>query len=156
MKTAKIAIFAAVLTVWAGAAFAGGAKLNVPPGYRATVVPTERVELHYIKPGDRLDMTVTFDAVMTNRTETLTATILQNVLVLDVVDKGDLHGVVLALNPNEAQYAMLSLKKNYRINFTIRGQGDTEMHPMEMASFTKLFGGSADEKPAKEESGGNK
>lgn len=150
MKTTRIAVFAAVMTVCAGAAFAGAAKLNVPPGYRATVVPTERVELHYIKPGDRLDMTVTFDAVMKDGTQTLTATILQNVLVLATVDKGDLHGVVLALNPNEAQYAMLSLKKNYRINFTIRGKGDMEMHPMEMAAFQKLFGAGAGDKPAKE------
>ena len=148
MKKMKMLALTAVLAGCAGASFA--AELAVPPGYRATVVPTERVELHYIKPGDRLDMTVTFDAVMKDGTQTLTATILQNVLVLDTVDKGDLHGVVLALNPNEAQYAMLSLKKNYRINFTIRGRGDMEMHPMEMAAFQKLFGAGAGDKPSKE------
>lgn len=149
MKITRIAVFAAVMTLCAGAAFAGAAKLNVPAGYRATVVPTERLELHYIKPGDRLDMTVTFDAVMKDGTQTITATILQNVLVLGTVDKGDLHGVVLALNPNEAQYAMLALKKSYRINFTIRGQGDMELHPMEIAGFHKLLRATADDKPAK-------
>jgi len=153
MKTMRMAVFAAVIMVWAGAAFAGAAELNVPPGYRATVVPAEMAELHYIKPGDRLDMTVTFDAVLKNGSQMVTATILQNVLVLDTVDKGGLHAVVLALNPNEAQYAMLSLTKNYRINFTLRGKGDVEMHPMEIAGFQKLFGGDSDNKPEKEEPG---
>lgn len=69
------------------------------------------------------------------------------------MDKDGLHAVVLALNPNEAQYAMLSLTEGCRIHFTIRGKGDTEMHPMEIASFMKLLRGNPGEKPAGEPAG---
>jgi Flp pilus assembly protein CpaB len=147
MKNMRSAVLAAALLVCAGAGFA--AELAVPPGYRATIVPADKLETLFIKAGDRLDMTVTFSAVMADdRRETVTASILQNVLVLDTVDKGGLHAVVLALNPNEAQYAMLSLTDGYRIHFTIRGKGDTEVHPMEIASFRRLIRGDSEDKPA--------
>ena len=150
MKTMKMLLLAAVAAVCAGTGFA--AELNAPMGYRATVVAAEKAELLFIKPGDRLDMTVTFNALMgDNRKETVTATILQNVLVLDKADKGGVHAVVIALNPNEAQYAMLSLNEGYKVHFTIRGKGDTEMHPMEIASFKKLIRSTPEEKPAGKE-----
>lgn len=137
MNRTRILLTAAVLAVCAGAGYAAGVK--VPEGYRATVVPAERAELHFIKPGDRLDMTVTFAALMKDdRKETVTATILQNVLVLGVVDKGDLHAVVLALNPNEAQYLALSMKQG-EVAVIVRGLGDVELHPMEIASFKRLI-----------------
>jgi len=150
MKTMRMLLLAAVAAVCAGTGFA--AEVNAPMGYRATVVAAEKAELLFIKPGDRLDMTVTFNALMgDNRKETVTATILQNVLVLDTADKGDVHAVVIALNPNEAQYAMLSLNEGYKVHFTIRGKGDTEMHPMEIASFKKLIRSAPEEKPAGKE-----
>ncbi len=146
MKKTRILLTAAALALCAAAGHAAG--LKVPDGYRAAAVPADRAELRLIKPGDRLDMTVTFSALMKDgRKETLTATILQNVLVLDVVDKGGVRAVVLALNPNEAQYAMLSLSDGYRVHFTLRGPKDVAMYPMEMAGFSKLFGASA-ERPA--------
>ena len=46
--------------------------------------------------------------------------------------------VALALNPNEAQYLALA-KKQGDTTVVLRGLGDLEMHPMEMASFRKLF-----------------
>jgi Flp pilus assembly protein CpaB len=147
MKNMKMVVLTAVLAVCAGAAFA--AEPAVPPGYRAAFVPADRAEMLFIQPGSRLDMTVTFGARMTDdRKETVTATILQNVLVLDTVDKDGLHGVLLALNPNEAQYAMLCLTDGYRVHFTMRGKGDTEMHPMEIASFKRLFVGDSEDKAA--------
>jgi Flp pilus assembly protein CpaB len=150
MKTIKTLGLAVVMMVSAAAAFAG--ELNVPAGYRAVVVEANKAEMLFIKPGDRLDMTVTFEAQMAdNRKETVTASILQNVLVLDTVDKDGLHAVLLALNPNEAQYAMLCENPGYRIDFTIRGKGDTELHPMEMASFQKLFSGPGDKPAPKDE-----
>ena len=150
MRTIKILLLAVVVAGCAGAGAA--AELNAPKGYRATVVAAEKAELLFIKPGDRLDMTVTFGALMAdNRKETVTATILQNVLVLDTADKGDVHAVVIALNPNEAQYAMLSLNEGYKVHFTIRGKGDTEMHPMEIASFKRLIRSTPEDKPAEKD-----
>lgn len=138
------------MTLCAAAAKAEELNMKVPPGYRATVVQADKAEFLFIKPGDRLDMLVTFDAVMKdNSKEKVTASILQNVLVLDTVSKDGVNAVVLALNPNEAQYAMLSL--GYQVHFTIRGKGDTELHPMEIASFKRLLRGDSDEKPAKKE-----
>ena len=46
--------------------------------------------------------------------------------------------VSLALNPNEAQYLALALKQGDP-TVIMRGLGDVEIHPMEMASFRKLF-----------------
>jgi pilus assembly protein CpaB len=139
-----------------------GLSVKIPPGYRGAVVPVENLLLKLIKPGDRIDMLVTFDALMAdNRKEKVTATILQNVLVLGVgsdlgqgmtakqfgqntkqekkdaafAEKGILS---VALNPNEAQYLGLAQKQG-DITVVLRGLGDIEMHPMEMASFRKLF-----------------
>ena len=121
--------------------------MKVPPGYRATVVPTDKAGFLFIKPGDML---VTFDALMKDSSkEKVTASILQNVLVLDTVCKDGVYAVVVALNPNKAHYAMLSLA--YQIHFTIRGKGDTEMHPMHIASFKRLIKSDPDYKPARKE-----
>jgi len=139
-----------------------GLSVKIPPGYRGAVVPVETDLLRLIKPGDRIDILVTFDALMAdNRKEKVTATILQNVLVLGVASdlgqgmtaqqfgekaKDDQQqaafaekGVLsVALNPNEAQYLSLAMKQG-EITVILRGLGDVEMHPMEMASFRKLF-----------------
>lgn len=139
-----------------------GLSVKIPPGYRGAVVPVENALLKLIKPGDRIDILVTFDALMAdNRKEKVTATILQNVLILGVgsdlgqgmtakqfgdksktdaqtaafAEKGILS---VALNPNEAQYLSLAMKQG-DIVVILRGLGDVEMHPMEMASFRKLF-----------------
>lgn len=69
------------------------------------------------------------------------APILQNVVVADVKrpEKLDQIGAVeLLLNPNEAQYAALSLEQG-SLHLARRASGDAEMHPMEMATFRKLF-----------------
>jgi Flp pilus assembly protein CpaB len=139
-----------------------GLSVKIPPGYRGAVIPVDNELLKLIKPGDRTDILVTFDALMAdNRKEKVTATILQNVLVLGVgsnlgqgmtatqfgdaakkdeatsafAEKGILS---VALNPNEAQYLSLAMKQG-EITVILRGLGDIEMHPMEMASFRKLF-----------------
>lgn len=139
-----------------------GLSTKVPPGYRGAIIPIDTEMQQLVKPGDRVDVLVTFDALMAdNRKEKVTATILQNVLVLGVgqnlgqgltskqfkeksgsdqqaaafSEKGILS---LALNPNEAQYLSLAMKQG-DLAVILRGLGDTEMHPMEMASFRKLF-----------------
>jgi Flp pilus assembly protein CpaB len=139
-----------------------GLSVKVPPGYRGCVLPLENDLLRLVKPGDRVDILVTFDAVMgDNRKEKVTATILQNVLVLGVgsnlgqgmssaqakakdksesVDQSfsDKMGLSLALNPNEAQYLSLSQEQG-RVSVVVRGLGDVELHPMEIASFKRLI-----------------
>jgi Flp pilus assembly protein CpaB len=49
----------------------------------------------------------------------------------------DKMGVSLALNPNEAQYLALSQQQG-QVSIVVRGLGDVELHPMEIASFKRL------------------
>lgn len=140
MKT----VVAAVLLA-ASAAVSAGAESPldvVPAGYRGMAVPLSGEQAAYVKKGDRVDVMVTFDAQMKDKAkEKVTATILQNVLVLDVIKPAKLEdkGVIdLVLNPNEAQYLALSLYQG-ELRVSVRAPGDKEMHPMEMASFRKLF-----------------
>ena len=110
----------------------------LPAGYRAVTLPAARHQLAYVKPGDRIDLMVTFEALLPKGDkEEVTATILQNVSVLNV-DRSE--GLIdLALNPNEAQYAVLSMEGKKTIWIERRAEGDVEMKPLEMASFRKLF-----------------
>ena len=136
-----------------------GLSLKVPPGYRGAVVPVEPDLLKLVKPGDRVDVLLTFDALMSdNRKEKVTATLLQNVLVLGVggnLGQGAGAGengekdrrenafsergmMSVALNPNEVQYLALALRQG-EIMVSLRNPGDVDMHPMPMASLRKLF-----------------
>jgi Flp pilus assembly protein CpaB len=114
----------------------------VPKGYRGVSLPLSGDQAAFLKKGDRVDALVTFEAKMKDEgKEKVTATILQNVLVLDIIKPAKLEdkGVVeLILNPNEAQYLALSLQQG-AVHLSLRAEGDVEMHPMEMASFRKLF-----------------
>jgi len=138
-----------------------GLSVKIPPGYRGAILPADSDLIKLIKPGDRVDILVTFDAIVGDKKEKVTATILQNVLVLGVgsnlgqgisadlakkqsaqeaamqsfSDKGVLS---LALNPIEAQYLALSQKVG-EVNIVVRALGDVEIHYMEIASFKKLI-----------------
>lgn len=127
----------------AGASAASASGIQIPSGYRATVMTALPAELTQIKPGDRVDVLVT---IHFQNAEPNTLTILQNVLVLDTVGKAGISGLVLALNPNEAQYALLAQSDKLRVNFIVRGKGDTELHPIAIATFKRLFGGFPEEK----------
>ncbi|MBI5241327.1 MAG: hypothetical protein HY926_12715 [Elusimicrobia bacterium] len=111
-------------------------------GYRGVSLSLPGHQLAFLKKGDHVDVMVTFDAKMADeRKEKVTATILQNVRIVDVSKpgKGEERGTVqILLNPNEAQYAALSDAQG-DLHVALRAPGDTEMHPMEMASFRKLF-----------------
>ncbi|KAF0125236.1 MAG: hypothetical protein FD189_1831 [Elusimicrobia bacterium] len=119
------------------------AETRLLPGYRGVSLPLSGSQVLFLSPGDRVDMLVTFDAVMAeDRKEKVTATILQNVSVLkvDKPETSDGTGVVqLLCNPSEAQYAALSLVQGGSIGLARRAKGDYELHPMEIASFRKLF-----------------
>jgi Flp pilus assembly protein CpaB len=114
-------------------------------GYRGTSLTVSGSQLLFLKKGDRVDVLVTFDAKMEEdgkeRKEKITATFLQNIVVINVrkPEKIDDAGAVeLLLNPVEAQYAGLAVAQG-AITISLRAPGDTELHPMEMASFRKLI-----------------
>lgn len=120
------------------------AELKVPAGSRAVVIAVLPSEISRIKRGDRIDMVVTLFSGQAQGPEA--ATILQNALVLDTVNKSRVSCVVLSLNPTEAQYALLAQSEKYRINLIVRGKGDEEVAPMETATFKRLFKSSGEEK----------
>lgn len=114
-------------------------------GYRGTSLTVGGSQLLFLKKGDRVDVLLTFDAKMSDdgkeRKEKITATFLQNVVVINLTKPEKVDGVgavELLLNPVEAQYAALALAQG-EITITVRAPGDTELHPMEMASFRKLI-----------------
>ena len=144
MKTRRIRVWAAALAV---ALAVGGAQkalssvetdsVQLKPGFRAVTLPILKHQLINLKPGERVDLMVTFDAILAKgEKEKITATILQNVLVLTVNLAETTVG--LMVNPNEAQYAALATDKG-ELWLLVRTPGDTEVKPMEMASFRKLF-----------------
>lgn len=141
MKTAAAALLLAAFAAVSASAETSSLEV-VPKGYRGMPVPLSGDQAAFIHKGDRVDALVTFDAQLKDKVkEKVTATILQNVLVLDIIKPAKLEdkGVVeLILNPNEAQYLALSLQQG-ELRLSVRSPGDTEMHPMEMASFRKLF-----------------
>ncbi|MBI3507564.1 MAG: hypothetical protein HY059_22235 [Proteobacteria bacterium] len=150
MKTTHLAASAVLVGALACAVWSAGetpsprapSGSGVIPGYRAISLALPGTELVFLKKGDRVDVLSTFDAKEKDSTEKFTATLLQNVLVLDVkkpdhlTDKG---AVELIVNPNEGQYAALGQYQGI-LNLLIRADGDKEMKPMEMAAFRKLFG----------------
>ncbi|MCX5797247.1 MAG: hypothetical protein NTY77_17285 [Elusimicrobia bacterium] len=117
-------------------------RLGLFAGYRAIALPMSGYKIAFLEKGQHVDVMVTFDAVMKDKKkEKVTATILQNVMVVNVQKPAKLEelGVVdLLLNPNETQYAALS---SYQGELSIgrRAEGDVAMTPMEMASLRKLF-----------------
>lgn len=117
-------------------------KQGLYAGYRAIAIPMSGYKLAFLEKGGRVDVMVTFDAIMKGgKKEKVTATILQNVVVVNVQKPAKLEetGVVeLLLNPNETQYAALSFYQG-ELSIGRRAEGDTAMTPMEMASLRKLF-----------------
>ena len=117
-------------------------KPRLIAAYRGFSLPLPAHQLVFLKKGQRVDVLVTFDALMKGGVkEKVTATILQNVLVIDLLKPDHLDGrgvLELMLNPNEAQYAALSVLQG-DVRVTARAEGDVEMAPMEMAQFRKLF-----------------
>ncbi|HNT98218.1 MAG TPA: RcpC/CpaB family pilus assembly protein [Elusimicrobiales bacterium] len=126
-----------------GAAGAESGHGSVAQGYRGAAITVGWDQLLYVKKGDRVDVLVTFDALMKDdRKEKVTATILQNVVVLNVMKPAKREGagvIELLLNPNEAQYAALSVAQGQKVHISVRAPGDLELHPMEMASFRRLI-----------------
>lgn len=117
-------------------------KAFITPGYRGVSLPVPGHQTLFLESGDRIDVLVTFEALMgSGSKETVTATMLQNVVVLKVTRPNSAGGagvVQLLCNPNEAQYAALSLAQGKAINLIRRAPGDLALRPMEIASLRKL------------------
>ena len=136
-----LAVFTAFAARGGDAAPAPGVPQGIHLGYRGLTIPVSGDQAVFLKKGDLVDVMVTFDAKMKgNIREKLTTTILQKVYVLDVrVGRLEEKAAVrLMVNPEEAQYLALSLVQG-TVHIAVRGAGDKEMHPMEMAAFRKLF-----------------
>lgn len=116
---------------------------HIPPGYRGMTVAIPAHEWQYVKPYSRVDVLSTFEAMFRGgRKEWVTATILQNVLVMKTTPpagKRRMGTVQLAVNPNEGQYLALTIDSKKKYDLTVRPAKDLEMRPLEMAAFMKLL-----------------
>jgi len=139
-----------------------GISLKVTPNYRAFILEVNNNVSNLVKPGDKVDILLTFEAALKGGTkENMAATILQNILVLgvgsnlgqglDAASKAansereanaaafsDNSVLSLALTPLEAQYLALAQQEG-DITIVVRSSGDSKMYPMAVSSFSKLF-----------------
>lgn len=139
-----------------------GISLKVSPNYRAFILEVSNNVSSLVKPGDKVDILLTFEASLKGGTkENMAATILQNITVLGVGSNlgqgldsagkaanaekeanaaafSDRSVLSLALTPLEAQYLALA-KEEGEITIVVRSNGDTKMYPMAVSSFSKLF-----------------
>ncbi len=140
-----------------------GISLKVTPNYRAFILEVDNTVSNLVKPGDKVDILLTFEASLkgTTQKENMAATILQNILVLgvgsnlgqglDAASKAansekeanaaafsDRSVLSLALTPLEAQYLALA-KEEGELTIIVRSSGDSKMYPMAVSSFSKLF-----------------
>lgn len=117
-------------------------KEPLRPGKRAVSLSVEEYQLLDIRPGDRVDVVAVFDAAVSSGTrEAFAAMMLQNARVLSVATTGDLSAkgvLTLELNPIEAQYALLAGRRA-ELGIAVRAPGNAESHPIETATFGKLF-----------------
>jgi len=139
-----------------------GISLRVLPNYRAFILAVDNSISNLIKPNDKVDVLLTFDAVLKSGSkEKMTATILQDIQVLGVganlgqgMDSGqrasaadrqanaaafsDRSTLSLSLSPIEAQYLALAREEG-EVTIIVRSTGDTKVFPIEISSFSKLF-----------------
>lgn len=109
--------------------------------YRAVPLPIDSYQLANVRTADRVDVLCVFEAINAGGAqEKVSATVLQNVEVLGVrgAKQGEKGTLTLRLNPIEAQYAVLALKQS-DLFIAVRHEGDIETHPLEMATFRRLF-----------------
>lgn len=136
-----LAALSLLLSLSSAARALPSASPTIPSGYRGVALSLPWHQLAFVRKGDRVDVMLTFDAQIKAGKEKVTATILQNVVVLDVQrpEKQDGRGLLeLIVNPNEAQYLALSAMQG-ELAVGVRAPDDTELKPMEMASLRKLF-----------------
>lgn len=139
-----------------------GISLKVQPGNRAYILEVKNQIAKMIKPGDKVDILITFDAQMKNSNkEKMSVTILQNILVLGVgsnlgqgldaasKDKNkedeqssaafsDMSTLSLSLSLEAAQYLALAEQEG-EITVVVRAPGDINENSVPITSFSSLF-----------------
>lgn len=139
-----------------------GISLKVQPGNRAYILEVNNQVAKMIKPGDKVDILITFDAQLkTNNKEKMSVTILQNILVLGVgsnlgqgLDKAakaknkedeensaafsDTSTLSLSLGLEAAQYLALAQEEG-EITVVVRAPGDMNETSVPITSFSSLF-----------------
>lgn len=139
-----------------------GISLKVQPKQRAYILPVNNQVAKMIKPGDKIDILVTFDAnTKTGGKEKNSVTILQNVLVLGVgSDLGqgldnaskvrnkeeeqnnaafsDTSALSLALDLQSAQILALC-QETGEVNVVVRSRGDSERPSVTVTNFSTIF-----------------
>lgn len=116
-------------------------------GQRAAAVAAPWWQLEALRPGDLVDLLVTYDNPVTaagkqTGTDTITATVLQGVKVLSVskpAEAGAKGTLRLLVTPLEAQYAALAQVQARELSVTLRAEGDSAAKPMEVANFRKII-----------------
>ncbi len=109
--------------------------------WRGYMLEVDKFTGNAVHAGDRVDILMTFKAFIKqqNKEEVITATILQRISVLDVISEGGKYGLVLTLDPRDAQYLFLA-EKTADLKIILRNPQDSALNPLDIASFSKLFG----------------
>lgn len=139
-----------------------GISLKVQPGNRAYILEVNNQVAKMIKPGDKVDILITFDAQLKNSNkEKMSVTILQNILVLGVGSNlgqgldtagknknkedeqnsaafSDMSTLSLSLGLEAAQYLALAEEEG-EITVVVRAPGDMNENSVPITSFSSLF-----------------
>lgn len=139
-----------------------GISLKVQPGNRAYILEVNSQVAKMIKPGDKVDILITFDAQLKNSNkEKMSVTILQNILVLGVGSNlgqgldsagknknkedeqnnaafSDMSTLSLSLGLEAAQYLALAEEEG-EITVVVRAPGDMNENSVPITSFSSLF-----------------
>ena len=139
-----------------------GISLKVQPGNRAYILEVKSQVAKMIKPGDKVDILITFDAQLKNSNkEKMSVTILQNILVLGVGSNlgqgldtaaknknkeeeqnsaafSDMSTLSLSLGLEPAQFLALAEKEG-EITVVVRAPGDMNENSVPITSFSSLF-----------------
>jgi Flp pilus assembly protein CpaB len=125
-----------------------GLSLKLQPEYHRALIAVGPEFKSLIKPGDRIDVLMTFNAKMSSgRREKITATILQDIPVIAVGNNLD-HDrsaglaekwmISVAVNPEAFAYLTLAAKQG-EVIVRLTGSGDAVIRPMAIIGFRKLF-----------------
>lgn len=105
-------------------------------------VPVACWQAQYLSPGNRIDLVVATDDPKFEKMKAKHGiTLQQDLMVMEVhraTREGNPCAIVVAITPNEAQQVALA-HEDGSIHVPVRSAGDSETHPMESASFFKLF-----------------
>ena len=142
-----------------------GLSSKIPVQYRGYMLPVRADTARMVKPDDKVDVLVAFDAIMKNGShQRVVVTLLQNVTVLGVgtnLGQGldvksasamkskeeeaaafsDNDTLALALTPKDAQYLALARSQAGEdgISVVLRSRGDMNVHIIDAATFDRLF-----------------